>query len=82
MFLFVAMYNFAASLQAGAVATNAPIFRLNFAITAALAILILGEKLTVMKAAALVCALLAVWLLLAEPGAKRSEVNLARWPAC
>jgi len=77
LFLFVAMFNFAASLQAGAVSTNAPIFRLNFTITAALAILILGETLTVMKAATLTCALLAVWLLLAEPGAKRSEVNLS-----
>ena len=36
-FLFVALYNFTRSLQGGAVSTNAPIFRLNFTITAALA---------------------------------------------
>src|SRR5208282_3123130 len=59
-----------------AVSTNAPIFRLNFTITAALAILLLGETLTWAKAAALVCALLAVWLLLAEPGAKRGQANI------
>ncbi|MGD0317056.1 MAG: EamA family transporter [Xanthobacteraceae bacterium] len=76
LFLFVAMFNFAASLQTGAVSTNAPIFRLNFTITAALAILLLGETLTWAKAAALVCALLAVWLLLAEPGAKRGQANI------
>ena len=70
------MFNFAASLQTGAVSTNAPIFRLNFTITAALAILLLGETLTWAKAAALVCALLAVWLLLAEPGAKRGQANI------
>lgn len=75
-FLFVAMFNFAASLRGGAVSTNAPIFRLNFTLTAALAILLLGEALTLVKAAALVCALAAVWLLLAEPGAERRAVNI------
>jgi drug/metabolite transporter (DMT)-like permease len=76
-FLFVALFNFAASLRGGAVSTNAPIFRLNFTLTAALAILLLGEALTLAKAAALVCALAAVWLLLAEPGGARGEVNIA-----
>jgi len=76
-FLFVAMFNFAASLRGGAVSTNAPIFRLNFTLTAALAILLLGEVLTLAKAAALFCALAAVWLLLAEPGTKRGEVNIS-----
>jgi uncharacterized membrane protein len=68
-FLFVALYNFTQSLHGGAVSTNAPIFRLNFTITAALAIIILGEPLTAAKAVALACALIAVWLLLAEAGA-------------
>ena len=71
LFSLVAFTNFARSLQYGAVSTNAPIFRLNFTLTAALAILLLGESLTVFKAVALVCALAAVWLLLAEPGAAR-----------
>jgi uncharacterized membrane protein len=75
--LFVALYNFARSLQGGAVSTNAPIFRMNFTITAALAIPLLGETLTVAKVAALSCALVAVWLLLAEAGAERGKSNLA-----
>ena len=43
--LFVALYNFTKSLQGGAVSTNAPIFRLNFTITTALAIIFLAETL-------------------------------------
>ena len=58
-FLFVALYNFTQSLHGGAVSTNAPIFRLNFTITAALAILLLHERLTAAKAIALGCALVA-----------------------
>lgn len=77
LFLFVALYNFTQSLHGGAVSTNAPIFRLNFTLTAALAILILGEPLTVAKAVALGLALVAVWLLLAETGAERGKVDLA-----
>jgi uncharacterized membrane protein len=77
LFLFVALYNFTQSLHGGAVSTNAPIFRLNFTLTAALAIIVLGEALTVAKAVALGCALVAVWLLLAEAGAERGKVNFA-----
>jgi uncharacterized membrane protein len=67
LFLLIAVHNFLASLKTGAVSTNAPIFRLNFTITTALAILLLGETLNAFKVAALAGALLAVWLLLAEP---------------
>ena len=77
LFLFVALYNFTQSLHGGAVSTNAPIFRLNFTLTAALAILILGEPLTAAKAIALGCALIAVWLLLAEAGVERGKVDVA-----
>jgi uncharacterized membrane protein len=77
MFLFVALYNFTQSLHGGAVSTNAPIFRLNFTVTAALAILILHETLTLAKAIALACALVAVWLLLAEAGAERGKFSFA-----
>lgn len=77
LFLFVALYNFTQSLHGGAVSTNAPIFRLNFTLTAALAIFVLGEALTPAKAIALGLALLAVWLLLAEAGAERGKVNFA-----
>ncbi|MGB7035636.1 MAG: hypothetical protein WBD71_08915, partial [Xanthobacteraceae bacterium] len=52
LFLFIALYNFTQSLHGGAVSTNAPIFRLNFTLTAALAILLLGEPLTAKKAIA------------------------------
>ncbi|HZP77663.1 MAG TPA: EamA family transporter [Pseudolabrys sp.] len=62
----VGFYNFARSLQGGAVSTNAPIFRLNFILTAALAIALLGEPLTLAKLGGLLGALLAVWLLLGE----------------
>jgi drug/metabolite transporter (DMT)-like permease len=68
LFSLSGFYNFSRSLQDGAVSTNAPIFRLNFTATAALAIALLGETLTTTKGAALACALIAVWLLLAERG--------------
>jgi drug/metabolite transporter (DMT)-like permease len=68
LFSLSGFYNFSRSLQDGAVSTNAPIFRLNFTVTAALAIALLGETLTTTKGAALACALIAVWLLLAERG--------------
>ncbi len=77
LFSLVAFYNFARSLKDGAVSTNAPIFRLNFTLTALLAIVLLGETLTLAKAGALVCALVAVWLLLGEPGAARGGIKLA-----
>jgi drug/metabolite transporter (DMT)-like permease len=77
LFLFVALYNFTQSLHRGAVSTNAPIFRLNFTITAALAIIVLGEPLTMAKAVALGCALIAVWLLLAEVGAANGKSTLS-----
>jgi drug/metabolite transporter (DMT)-like permease len=76
LFALTAFTNFARSLQYGAVSINAPIFRLNFTITAALAILLLGETLTMTKLAALVCALGAVWMLLAEPSARQGQLNL------
>ena len=77
LFLFVALYNFTRSLQTGAVSTNAPIFRLNFTLTAALAIVLRGETLTAVKILALGAALVAVWLLLAEAGAERGRTDVA-----
>jgi len=65
----VGYYNFAYSLRAGSVSTNATIFRLSFAVTVALAVLVLGEPLTAPKLAGLVLVVVAVWLLLAVPGA-------------
>ena len=64
----VGYYNFAHSLRSGSVSTNATIFRLSFAITVALAVLVLDEPLTTPKLAGLVLVVVAVWLLLAAPG--------------
>ncbi len=75
LLIFVALYNFARSLAGGAVSINAPIFRLSFAITAALAVLLLGEPITAWKLSGLVGALAAVWLLLGarQSGARHNE---------
>ena len=59
----VGYYNFAHSLRSGSVSTNATIFRLSFAVTVALAVLVLGEPLTAPKLAGLVLVAVAVWLL-------------------
>jgi drug/metabolite transporter (DMT)-like permease len=61
---FVGFYNFSRSLRDGVVSIIAPIFRLSFTITAALAVFVLDEPLGVFKMAGLALALLAVWLLL------------------
>ncbi|MBV9955660.1 MAG: EamA family transporter [Pseudolabrys sp.] len=74
-FLLVAVINFVTSLRDTAVSTNAPVFRLNFTVTAALAILILGEPLNATKAIAIGCTLAAVWLLLVEPGARLPPIR-------
>lgn len=63
-FIYIALYNFARCLASGAVSIIAPIFRLNFVLTATFAIIVLGEPLTAPKAAGLALALAAVWLLL------------------
>ena len=62
-FYFVGFYFFIRSLAAGAVSTNATIFRLNFIVTVTLSIALLGERLTMMRVAGLVLALAATWLL-------------------
>ncbi|HXZ54675.1 MAG TPA: EamA family transporter [Burkholderiales bacterium] len=69
----VGYYNFAWSLKHGSVSTNATIFRLSFAVTAVLAVLVLGEPLTDAKLAGLALALVAVWLLLAPRDAGAPE---------
>ena len=65
----IGYYNFAYSLRSGSVSTNATIFRLSFAVTVALAVLVLGEPLTAPKLAGLALVIVAVWLLLAAPAA-------------
>ncbi len=69
LFAFVALYNFARSLKGGSVSIVAPIFRLSFTVTALLAVVVLGEPLTLYTLAGLALALAAVWLLLGAEGA-------------
>jgi len=63
-FVFIALYNFARALKGGSVSLIAPIFRLSFTVTTALAVLLLGEALNAWKLAGLTAALCALWLLL------------------
>jgi len=75
---FVATYAFLRSLQApGAqVSVNAAIYRLNLAVTALLAIVVLGEAVTAAKVAGLLLAVAAV-LLLSETRARLATVSAA-----
>ena len=75
VFAFTGFYNFAQSLRTGSVSINAPIFRLSFTVTAALAVVLLHEPLTLAKVVGIGLALVAVWLLLggAEGGAPRKS---------
>jgi drug/metabolite transporter (DMT)-like permease len=80
LFVFVALYNFARALKSGAVSVIAPIFRLSFTVTTALAALLLAEPLTAWKLAGLAAALCAVWLLLGA-GAGEAAARGAPRPA-
>jgi len=75
--VFVALYNFARSLASGAVSVVAPVFRLSFAITVALAAWLLKEPLTAWKLAGLAAALIAVWLLLGGGPASASRPTMS-----
>ena len=65
--MFFAFYNFSRSLRTGPISTHAPIFRLNFTLTAALAIVLLREPVTPTKLAGLGLALVAVLALAGDP---------------
>src|SRR5262249_9091768 len=64
LFMVVGFYNFAYSLRSGAISINAPVFRLSFVLTAALAIALLGEPLMHWKLAGIALPFAAAWLLL------------------
>jgi drug/metabolite transporter (DMT)-like permease len=66
--MFVALYNFSSSLRTGSISTNAPIFRLSFTLTAALAVWLLDEPLTSMRLAGLGLAFAAVVALAGDVG--------------
>lgn len=75
LFMFIGLFNFLRSLASGPVSIAAPIFRLNFVVTSVLAILVLGEPLTLAMPIALILALAATWLLLGGERDKRAELN-------
>jgi drug/metabolite transporter (DMT)-like permease len=64
LLLLVGFFNYVQSLRTGAVSVIAPVFRLNFLVTAVLAIGWLGEPVTTPKIAGFALALIAGWLLL------------------
>ena len=78
LFVFVALYNFARALKSGSVSVIAPIFRLSFTVTTALAVLLLGEPLGGWKLAGLAAALAAVWLLLGGDARAATASGAAR----
>jgi len=66
-FMLLGAYLFARSLRTGSVSINAPVFRLSFVLTAALAVVVLGEPITGVKVGGIALALTAAWLLLGTP---------------
>jgi uncharacterized membrane protein len=64
LFILVGFMNYVAALRTGSVSIVAPVFRLNFIVTAAMAIGWLGEPVTIAKLAGFALALTAGWLLL------------------
>ena len=77
LFVLTGFFNFAHSLKSGSISVNAPVFRLSFVITAVLAVLLLGEPLTLYKSAGIALALAAVWLLLGAPAMQDAAARRA-----
>jgi uncharacterized membrane protein len=79
LFILGAFVNYVRALRLGSVSIVAPIFRLNFIVTAALAIGFLGEAATIAKLAGFALALFAGWLLLARaPASGMTDPAAAR----
>jgi drug/metabolite transporter (DMT)-like permease len=78
VFVFIGFYNFIRSLVGGSVSTYAAIFRLNFIVTALLAIVFLGEPLTFAKTVGLLLALFATWLLLGRHKVDKQTADVTR----
>jgi len=66
--ILIAFTAFLHSLANGPVSVAAPVFRLSFLVTAALAVVVLDEPITAGKLAGLALALAAIWLLLGGSG--------------
>ncbi len=75
VFTFIGFYSFSRSLGSGAVSIAAPVFRLAFVVTSALAIAFLPERLTLLKAAGSGFAVVAAWLLLGGMGKAGTEIS-------
>jgi uncharacterized membrane protein len=74
LFAFYGFYNFSRSLSSGAVSVLSPIFRLQFVVTAVLALVLLGEYPSVVKIGGLLLAMAAVWLLQGSAAGAKVEV--------
>jgi uncharacterized membrane protein len=77
LFILIGFFYYVRSLRSGAVSIVAPVFRLNFIVTAALAIGWLGEPLTASKITGFALALVAGWLLLGAPQPGRVTDRIA-----
>ena len=74
LFAYFGFYTFSRSLRSGAVSVLAPIFRLQFVVTAILALAFFGEHLSPEKIGGLFLAIAAVWLLLGNKAGARIEL--------
>src|SRR5450631_747614 len=77
LFILIGFFYYVRSRRSGAVSIVAPVFRLNFIVTAALAIGWLGEPLTASKITGFALALVAGWLLLGAPQPGRVTDRIA-----
>lgn len=77
LFAYFGFYNFSRSLKSGAVSILSPIFRLQFVVTAILALAFFGEHLSAAKVGGLFLAIAAVWLLLGN-GTAGASVEMPR----
>jgi len=68
---------FSQSMKQGAASVAAPVFRLNFVITAILAVLFLSEAITTPKLVGFALAIVAIWLLLVQPNVKTVTIPRA-----
>ncbi len=73
-FAYFGFYHFSRSLSSGAVSVLAPIFRLQFVVTAVLALALFGEHLSAAKVLGLALAIAAAWLLLGSASGAKVEV--------
>ena len=64
VFSLIGLIHFSNSLTSGAVSIVVPVFRLSFIVTSLLAVIFLGEHLSLLKIGSFVLSMVAIWLLL------------------